>query len=80
MSLKEDIVEILCVIYKVPGEFFIASIISYYFWESTKILAPIFSVFLFFSIFFFILEIISPILAGMRIYEEAIDWIKDKFR
>jgi hypothetical protein len=80
MSLKEDIVEIFCAIYKVPGEFLIASIICYGFWEATKSLAPIFWWFWFFSIFFFILEVIFPILAGVRIYGEAITWIKDRFK
>ena len=69
MGIKEDIIEILFAVYKVPGEFAIAGIILFAFWNAMKDLTNLAIIFLLFGIFFFALEIISPILAGKRLYK-----------
>jgi site-specific recombinase len=73
-QIKEDIIEILMAIYKIPGQYFIAGIILFAFWNGMKDLTNWAIVFLLFGIFFFSLEIISPILAGKRLYENLVKW------
>ena len=69
MGIKEDITEILFAIYKIPGEFAIGAIIAFAFWNAMKGLTN-WSVILFLlGIFFIILEVLTPILAGVRIYK-----------
>ncbi|MBR9705273.1 hypothetical protein GOV12_07710 [Candidatus Pacearchaeota archaeon] len=79
MTIKEDIVRILMAIYRVPGEFFIAGIILIWLWNVTKELTNWSLLFLIFALFFFALEIISPILAGIRLYEKFIEMFKEIF-
>ena len=70
MGIKEDITEILFAIYKIPGEFAIGAIIAFAFWNAMKGLTN-WSVILFLlGIFFIILEVLTPILAGVRIYKK----------
>ena len=58
MGLKEDIAEILLAIYKVPGEFAIASFIAFGFWQAMKDLTNWALLFFLFGIFFAIMEIV----------------------
>ena len=78
-ELKEDIIKILMAFYKIPGQYAIAGIILIGFWEVMRDLTNWSIFFLIFAIFFFVLEIISPILAGVRLYNNAIKWIKNLF-
>jgi hypothetical protein len=71
-DIQDKIIEILLTIYYVPGQFFLASILALGFYEVSKVI-----IFLFFSIFFMSLEIISPILVGVELYENAIEKIKE---
>lgn len=73
MTLKEDIKEILFAIYKIPGEFFIAGLIAWAFWNSMRNLTNFAIIFLFLSIFLFMLEILTPFLAGWRIYKRIFE-------
>ena len=69
-DIKEDIIEILFAIYKIPGEFAIASIISFGFWNAMKELTGWSIFFLLFGIFFAGLELSTPFLAGWDIYKQ----------
>lgn len=69
MGIKEDIIEILLAVYKVPGEFAIAGIIAFAFWNAMKDLTGWSFIFLILGIFFVILEILSPFLVGLRLYK-----------
>jgi len=69
MTIKEDITDILFAIYKVPGEFAIGAIIAFAFWNAMKGLTN-WSIMLFIlGVFLVVLEILTPILAGFRIYK-----------
>ena len=77
---KEDITEILMAIYKIPGQYFIAGIILFAFWNGMKDLTKWAIIFPLLGIFFFALEIISPILVGKRLYENLVKWWKKQFK
>ncbi|MBS3108466.1 hypothetical protein J4409_01205 [Candidatus Woesearchaeota archaeon] len=75
-NTKEDVVEVLMAIYKIPGQYFIAGIISFAFWNAMRDLTNWAIIFLLFGVFCFVLEIISPILAGKRLYNKFKGWFK----
>ena len=69
MALKEDVAEILMALYKIPGQYAIGAIVLWGFWKAMKDLTPWTLIFPTLAIFFIILEVLSPILAGIKIYE-----------
>lgn len=73
---KEQIVEILTSIYQIPGEFFIAGLISKGIGESMISFTKWGYVLIIFGIFLFALEIISPFIAGIKLYEKAVKNVK----
>jgi uncharacterized membrane protein (Fun14 family) len=70
MGIKEDITEILFAIYKIPGEFAIGAIIAFAFWNAMKDITNWSIILFLLGIFFIILEVLTPILAGVRIYKK----------
>ncbi len=69
MGIKEDIKDILFAIYKIPGEFAIGAIIAFAFWNAMREITN-WSILLFLlGLFLVVLEIFTPILAGVRIYK-----------
>lgn len=73
---KKDIVEILMAIYKIPGQYVIGGIIAIAFWKAMKDLTKWSILLLILGIFLFSLEVVSPILAGKRLYEKFVKWLK----
>ncbi|MBW2982630.1 hypothetical protein KY343_07130 [Candidatus Woesearchaeota archaeon] len=73
-QIKEDIIEILMILYKIPGQYFIAGLISFYLWNGMKGLTNWAILFLIFGFLFLALEIISPILVGIRLYGNLVEW------
>jgi hypothetical protein len=73
---EEDITEILLAIYKVPGQYVIGAMILFALYDTTKELTNASIIFPIFAIIFIILEIISPIMAGKRLYKKAVKGIK----
>jgi uncharacterized membrane protein (Fun14 family) len=70
MGIKEDITEILFAIYKIPGEFAIGAIIAFALWNAMKDITNWSIILFLLGIFFIILEVLTPILAGVRIYKK----------
>lgn len=70
MGIKGDITEILFAIYKIPGEFAIGAIIAFAFWNAMKDITNWSIILFLLGIFFIILEVLTPILAGVRIYKK----------
>ena len=70
MGIKEDITDILFAIYKIPGEFAIGAIIAFAFWNSMKGLTNWSIILFILGVFLVVLEILTPILAGVRIYKK----------
>ncbi len=77
---KEQIAEILMAWYKIPGQYFITFLILLEFGETILKLTNWAYIILILSIFFLILEIISPFIAGVKLYNKAIKSIKNLFR
>ena len=67
--MKEDVSDILMAVYKIPGQYTIGAILAFGFWNALRDLTNWAYVLLILGIFFILLEIISPILAGARIYK-----------
>ena len=77
---KDDITEIIRAVYKVPGQYAIGAIILFAFWNVMKdktLLAILFPIF---AVVFIILEILSPIMAGKRLYDKGVKNIKKLFK
>lgn len=72
MGIKEDIAEILMALYHIPGQYAIGAIILWGFWEAMKNLTNWAFIFPILAIIFIVLEILSPIFAGMRIYKKIV--------
>ena len=66
---KEDLLTIFSTAYKIPGEYFILGIISYYAWLSIKSWNNFSWMLLLFSALCHALEFITPIAAGRRLLE-----------
>lgn len=77
---KKQIVEILVTIYQIPGEFFIAGIISKEIGKSMLSFTNYGYILIIFGIFCIVMEVISPLIAGIRLYEKAIENINKIFR
>jgi hypothetical protein len=73
---KEDIVEIILAIYKVPGQYAIGAMIFFAFWDAMKDMTGWAILFPIFGVIFISLEILSPIMAGKRLYEKAMKNLK----
>jgi len=73
---KEDITEILLAFYKVPGQYVIGAMILFAFWNEMKDITRWAIFFPILGIVFIILEILSPIMAGKRIYDKALKNLK----
>ncbi len=73
---KEQIIDVLMAIYNIPGEFFIIGIISI---GIGKIIPNYGWILILFGTICFVLEIISPIIAGIELYKKAIKNIKRFF-
>ena len=73
---KEDIVEILLAIYGVPGQYIIGAIILMAFWNAMKDMTNWAIFFPIIAFIFIILEVLTPIMAGKRLWEK----IKRNFR
>jgi membrane-bound ClpP family serine protease len=73
---KKNIVEIILAFYKVPGEYAIGAMILFAIWNVMKDMTGWSIFILIFAIIFIFLEIISPIIAGKRLYDEALKNIK----
>ena len=71
MGIKEDIIEMLFVIYKVPGEFAIGAIVVFGIWNTMKDLTNWSIILFLLGIFLLVLEVLTPILAGVRIYKKV---------
>ena len=75
-QIKNDITEIILEIYQVPGQYTIGAMILLAVWNIMKdktefaIILPIV------AIVCIILEIVSPIIAGKRLYDQAVKNIK----
>lgn len=80
MTVKEDIIEIILAIYQVPGQYFIGGIISFGIGISFLELTNWGWLLIVFAIFLFALEVISPILAGRRLYEKAVKNLRRLFK
>ncbi|MBU4308648.1 MAG: hypothetical protein KJ566_02550 [Nanoarchaeota archaeon] len=76
---KEQIIEIIMALYKIPGQYFIAGIIAIGIGESFLEITNGGILLIILGIFFFILEILSPIIAGKELYEKAKDNLKKIF-
>lgn len=76
---KEDIIELILTVYKVPGQYIIFAMILFALWKATKDITGWSIFFLIFGLVFIILEIISPIMAGKRLYDKALKNIKKLF-
>ena len=79
-QIKEDITEIILAFYKVPGQYAIGAIILFAFWNAMKDITGWAIFFPILAIVFIILEILSPIMAGKRLYDQAIRSIKKFFK
>lgn len=75
-EIKEDITEIIMFFYRIPGQYLIASMILFVFWKGMRDLTNLSLLFFIFGLFFIFLEIISPILAGKRLYDKFRGWLK----
>jgi hypothetical protein len=64
---KEDIIDVLLVLYHVPGQYSIGALTLFYIWLEMKDWNPWANILLFFIFFFLFLEIITPLLAGRRL-------------
>jgi len=77
---KEQIIEVLMSLYQVPGQYFIAGIISLGIGKSMLKFTNWGLILIIFGIICFVLEIISPIFTGIKLYKKAIENIKRIFR
>jgi hypothetical protein len=77
---REQIAEILMAVYQIPGEFFIAGIVLIGIGQAFLEISNLGLILIFFGIFFLVLEAISPIIAGVKLYEKAIKNIKKMFK
>lgn len=68
---KDQIIEILMTIYQIPGEFFIAGIISIEVGKSMLDFNGFSWILIVFGILCLFLEFISPFIAGFKLYEKA---------
>ena len=80
MGTKEDIIEILLTIYQVPGQFFICSLIALGIGNSFLSFTNWGYLLIVLGIIFIIIEAVSPILAGARLYNKALENIKKIFK
>ena len=80
MGTKEDIVEILLAIYQVPGQFFIGGLISIGIGNSFLSFTDWGYLLIVLGIIFLIIEAVSPILAGVKLYNKALKNIKKIFK
>lgn len=71
MEIKEALEEILFAIYKIPGQFGLAALIALSIAQSSYSLTQV--SFYLLSIFFLILEFSTPIIAGIEIYQRALE-------
>lgn len=71
---KEDIISVLAAAYKVPGEYFIASLVLFAVWKVMKEWNPYAWIALLFGIIFLALEVITPVAAGYRIINKIINY------
>ena len=76
---EDDIIELIRVIYKIPGQYLICAIFSFALWNAMKHITPWAVSLLIFGIICIILEILSPIIAGQRLYDKALKNIKKIF-
>ncbi len=76
---KEEIIELLMAIYKIPGQWFIGGIILLWIGKSMIEYTNYRITLVFFGVIFIVLEVVSPILAGYELYKKAIDGIKNFF-
>ncbi len=79
-QIKEDIIEIILSIYKIPGQYAIGAMILFALWDAMKDMTGWAIFFLILAIVFIILEVLSPILAGKRIYDQAVKNFKKIFK
>ncbi|MFW9881586.1 MAG: hypothetical protein ACFFG0_51630 [Candidatus Thorarchaeota archaeon] len=77
---KDQIKEILMAIYQIPGEFFIGGAASIGIGQAMLSFTNLGIILILFGIFLFILEIISPIIAGIELYEKALKNVKRLFK
>lgn len=77
-STKDDITELFIWLYNVPGQYFIFAMIFFALWKTMQF-TNFSIIFLIFGVFCLIVEIISPILAGKRLYLKALNNIKRFF-
>lgn len=77
---KKDITEILLAIYKVPGQYAIGAMILFVLWNAMKDITGWAIFFPILAVIFIILEIISPIMAGKRLYDKTIKNLKKTFK
>jgi len=71
---KEDIISVLSAIYKIPGEYFIASLVMFAVWKVMKEWNPYAWICLLVGILFLVIEIITPVAAGNRLMNKIIEY------
>lgn len=79
-TVMEDIIEILTAIYQIPGEYFIAGIISGGIGSSMLNFTNWGYVLIVFGVICLIIEIVLPFLAGVRLYEKAVNNLINLFK
>ena len=76
---KDQLIEVLTEIYQIPGQYFIAGIVLIGIGESMQGLTIGGNILIAFGILFFIIEAVSPIIAGIKLYEKAVKNLKRIF-
>lgn len=79
-TVIEDIIEILTAIYQIPGEYFIAGIVAGGIGSSMLSFTNWGYVLIVLGIIFIAIEIALPFVAGVRLYEKAVNNIKRLFK
>jgi len=67
---KEDIITILLACYNIPGQYLIGAWILLELWKSMRDLTDWALILPIFAIFFIFIEIITPIMAGKRLWDK----------
>jgi len=76
---KKDIIEIILAFYKIPGQYAIGAMILFALWDSMKD-STVWAIFFpILGVIFIIMEVISPIMAGKRLYDGALKNLKKFF-